>query len=57
VTPNDKRHQGLNPFEFIGISSGTGFPKIKQQLWFCSGFWIKKKMKVSVPNNFATGSR
>jgi len=31
--------QGLEPFEFIGISSGTGSPK----KYNCSGSGLKKK--------------
>jgi len=59
-SPTNRRQlivQGLEPFEFIGIGSGMGSPKIKYLFWFGSGLLIKKKIKVSVPNNFGTGSR
>jgi len=46
-------YQGLEPFEFIGIGSGTGSPKVKELFWL----FDKKKIKVSVPNDFSTDSR
>jgi len=36
-------NQGLEPFEFIGIGSGTGSLKIKYLFRFGSDFLIKKK--------------
>jgi len=50
-------NQGLEPFEFIGIGSGSGSPFSNNKITVPVQFWFfdKKKVKVpSVPDNLDT---